>query len=143
MRTIKVYLAAPYSHPDIQVRDARVHQVNLAAADLIRAGFIVFSPLSHSHAIGEIMGNSMDHGCWLEQDRAFIEWADALIVLKLSGYLDSYGVRWEVDLASKLKKPVSMIDPGSRVQIKKVYARIRSALAEGTQPSPARSGEAV
>ena len=46
-----IYLASPYSHPDAVVREQRFRDVCLAAARLIRAGQIVFSPIAHSHPI--------------------------------------------------------------------------------------------
>jgi len=45
----KAYLCAPYSHPDPKVREARVDAADMMAAQLMEQGYIVFSPLSHSH----------------------------------------------------------------------------------------------
>ena len=49
----KIYLAGPYSHPDPTVRAIRFHKLNDKAAELLRAGNLVFSPISHSHPIAE------------------------------------------------------------------------------------------
>ena len=48
-----IYLASPYSHPDPAVRKERFHAACQARAELIRAGWIVFSPIVHSHPLVE------------------------------------------------------------------------------------------
>jgi nucleoside 2-deoxyribosyltransferase len=45
----KIYLAGPYSHWNPAVRAIRFHKLNEKAAELLNAGFLVFSPISHSH----------------------------------------------------------------------------------------------
>lgn len=46
---MRVYLATPYSHPDPKVREARFQAVNAVAAQLMRDGHHVYSPISHAH----------------------------------------------------------------------------------------------
>jgi nucleoside 2-deoxyribosyltransferase len=104
----KIYLAAPYSHPDPQVRENRVHQVSRAAAQLMREGNCVFSPLSHSHLIADHIGNHLEHDFWLNQCLPFIEWCDELWVMLLDGWEDSRGIEMEIEAASKAGKTVVM-----------------------------------
>ncbi len=47
----KIYLATPYTDFDPAVRAARFFAVNKVAAHLMKKGFLVFSPISHTHPI--------------------------------------------------------------------------------------------
>ena len=49
-----IYLACPYSHDDSSVREHRFHAACRAAAQLIRAGHVVFCPVVHSHPLAEV-----------------------------------------------------------------------------------------
>lgn len=49
----KIYLCHPYSHPDPAVRRQRFESANDLAGRLMRSGFVVFSPLSHSVPIAD------------------------------------------------------------------------------------------
>lgn len=106
---MKLYLACPYSNPDPQVLIDRFEMANKAAASLIAAGHIVFSPISHSHQISLHMGNSLDHTVWLAQDRAFLDWCDEIYVLMAPGWEQSKGVAWEIDYARKHGKAITYI----------------------------------
>ncbi len=107
----KIYLANPYSHPDPYVRRERFHAACRAAARLMEAGNIVFSPIAHSHPISEHLGNPLDLDFWLAQDRAFVEWADEVHVLLLPGWDTSKGVAMEVQWTREAGKPVVEVAP--------------------------------
>jgi nucleoside 2-deoxyribosyltransferase len=95
----RVYLAAPYSTGgkiSEEWQEVRYRLVNITAMRLIRAGFVVFSPVSHSHPLSKTQDEKFNtHNLWLGQDVEFLQWADLLVVLALPGYVDSYGVAWE------------------------------------------------
>ena len=109
----KVYLACPYCQ---QTGDpewlpkARFAEANRAAARLMQEGHIVFSPLSHSVPINDHVHNDT-HEFWLNQDFPFIEWADEVFVLRISGWATSKGVRAEIKYAQNLGKPIKYIKP--------------------------------
>lgn len=105
-----IYLASPYSHPDAAVRQRRFQAACRAAAELIRRGHVVFSPIAHSHAIAQ-HGLPVDWGFWEEQDRRLLAACDELWVLMLDGWEDSRGVQAEVAIARKLGKPVGYLAP--------------------------------
>lgn len=46
-----IYLASPSSRPDATVRDHRFQNVCRVAAELMRSGRIVYSPVTHCHPI--------------------------------------------------------------------------------------------
>jgi len=105
MKTI--YLAAPYTHWNPIVRWLRVRAVNRKAAELIDAGFIVFSPISHSHPISRYTkAHCCDPEFWVRQDLAFMPVCDELWIYRLKGWWNSKGIGREIDCAKELKKEV-------------------------------------
>lgn len=80
-----IYLASPYSHPDADVRVQRFDDVCRAAATLMRAGIVVFSPIAHSHPIAQF-GMPTNWEFWSHLDREFLARCDMLAVLTLPGW---------------------------------------------------------
>lgn len=97
-----VYLACPYSHPDRDVRLARFEAVNKVAADLMRQGLKIFSPISHTHPIAEAGELPLGWDYWHEYDHAFLSASNRLIVLMLDGWRESTGVNGEIEIANTL-----------------------------------------
>jgi len=93
----KLYLACPYSHRLPEVRAMRVYYATKVAAKLQQAGYVVFSPLTHSHHTVAFMDERfvVDHDFWWQQNVAFLEWADQMAIYKLPGWKQSAGVRAE------------------------------------------------
>lgn len=106
---MKIYLAAPYSSAKKSERDRRYAAINQKAAELMLAGNIVFSPVSHSHSIADHMPEERrcDHDLWMRQDLWMIEYVDELWVYCLPGWEISKGVYAEVTKANELGKPVA------------------------------------
>ena len=105
-----LYLGAPYSHQDKAVMAERVRLVNIKAGELMRRGFVVFSPISHSVPIADTMGNHLSHGFWLKQDLPFIDWCHELWIYKLPGWTKSYGIKQEIKEARRYGKKVCFIE---------------------------------
>ena len=109
MKPIRIYLACPYWHEDEHVRNERYNKVTRKAADLIFAGHIVFSPITHSHPISHHLPQQ-NHDFWMAQDYTYIEdWADELWVYALDGWRESKGVNLEIDHAFKFNMPIRLI----------------------------------
>ena len=106
-----VYLAGPYSHPDPEVREGRYRAACRKAADLMRKGALVFSPIVQSHPL-TFHGLPGDWAFWEHYDRRHLEQCDEVLVLTLSGWKESKGVQAEIALAEKLGKPVRFEDEG-------------------------------
>ena len=105
-----IYLAVPYSHADPSIRKARFQAACRTAAEMMRGGKTVFSPLSHSHAIAQY-GLPKDWAFWEACDRTYLEVCDEVVVLMLDGWRQSKGVQAEIEIARELGKPVSYLKP--------------------------------
>ena len=93
------YLATPYSHADVMVRIERYSIVTKVAANLMRSGELIYSPISHTHHMAVWHGLPTDFGYWEEHCKAFLSASHKLIVLQQKGWQDSVGVRAEMVLA--------------------------------------------
>jgi len=105
-----IYLASPYTHPDPAVREARFRAACRQAAEMVRCGIVVFSPIVHTHPLAS-HGLPQDWAFWREYDRAFLEMCSEVWVLTLDGWRESQGVQAEIELARELGKPVVLIEP--------------------------------
>ena len=76
----------------------------------MNAGNIVFSPIAHSHPIAVQCELPLGWDFWHQFDKAFIDWCDALIVLKLPGWDTSVGVNAEIKIAEEMGKPVEYME---------------------------------
>ena len=114
MITDLVYLACPYSHDDNSVREHRFDIANRKAAELMSAGVMVFSPISHTHPIAE-HGLPKGWDFWERYDRLYLETCRAMIVLTADGWEESTGVQAEIDIISGLGRPIFYLDPAERV----------------------------
>ena len=107
-----IYLASPYSDSDPEVREQRFEKVCQAAAGLVRAGHIVFSPIAHGHSISKF-GLPTGWKDWEKSDRAFLVRCDEVAVLTLDGWDESEGVREEIRIAKEIEKPVQYVSPSN------------------------------
>jgi hypothetical protein len=111
---MKIYLACPYSHPNPEVREERFEIANRVAAELMRQGHVVFSPISHSHPVAKYLPLEllMDHEFWMKQDLPMLlEWADALYVYPYDAAAVSRGVAREVKEAEAAGIPIEYLKP--------------------------------
>lgn len=105
-----IYLASPYSHSDPAVMQQRYEQVCEATAGLLRAGYMVYSPIVHSHPLTEY-GLPTDWAYWERLDTRKIRACDELWVLALKGWEASTGVDCEMRIAKNLGMPVWRVEP--------------------------------
>ena len=97
------YLASPYSHDDPAVRKERADKVCQAAAQIITAGGLVYSPIAHSVALEPYLDEGpADYAYWRESDERMIRCCDTLTVLTLEGWGESVGVTAEIEYAEGL-----------------------------------------
>lgn len=106
------YLASPYSRYSAG-RVAAFEDIAAQAALLMEAGVPVFAPIVHTHPIQPYIATENDtHDFWLAQDRHMMRAAKGLIVCKLEGWQDSYGVTYEIQHFRDAGKPVVFMTPG-------------------------------
>ena len=78
----RIYLAVPYSHPDESVRALRFQEATVAANYLMRQAYLVYSPITHGHAIAACGGLGGNFEAWREHCLSFLRlWAQKLYVL--------------------------------------------------------------
>lgn len=106
----KIYLACPYSDPDPCVRRRRYISATAAAAQIMKYGSLVFSPVTHSYFLAEQFGCPQEGEFWKDWYLSFLEhWATHLYVLQLEGWEESKGVSAEIKYAEQHNIPVRMI----------------------------------
>lgn len=105
-----IYLASPYSHSEPAVQEARFREACRAAAAMMRAGELVFSPIAYTHPIAAF-GLPGDWAYWERFDREMLKICTEVRVLQLDGWMQSKGASAEVDLAHDLGLPVTFVDP--------------------------------
>jgi hypothetical protein len=115
-----VYLACPYTHPDPAIRKYRFEVATTVAADLIRAGRIVYSPITMTHPIDMVLAGdagTLGSDYWVAFDEAFMEMCSEMIVIQLDGWELSSGIRREVEFFNRCKKPIRYMDPPDSRQL--------------------------
>lgn len=103
---ILIYLATPYSHPERTKRAKRFMTACELSAALFTSGWMVFSPIAHTHPISEIGGLPGHYEFWQIYDRLMIQRCDILLVVDMPGSSDSKGILAETKIAQELKKPI-------------------------------------
>lgn len=109
----RIYLATPYTHPDLVIRRTRFEAVTRAAGALMQCGFVVFSPITMGHPICEVCADIPgDFTYWENACLSYLsDWATALMVLTLDGWRESRGVVREIAVAREWGLPVTYLSP--------------------------------
>lgn len=103
-----IYLASPYTHTDYAVMKYRFEAVCEKAAELMREGKMVFSPIAHSHVIAGY-GLPVDWSYWKNLGEAWIKLCDEFSVFMLDGWRDSVGVTAEIEIATQEGRSISYL----------------------------------
>lgn len=105
-----IYLASPYSHPDLNIMHQRYVQTMKHTAKLLFQGKHVFSPIVHCHELARWFNLPTEYNFWLEYNQHMLARADELLVLCLEGWSESKGVAGEIEFARVLNIPVEYLD---------------------------------
>jgi hypothetical protein len=105
-----IYIAAPYSHDDKLIVDARVVKVMQTDANLIRKGFVTVTPLSKHFIlnVGDQIPGDWDY--WKRYSITLLKKCDEMFVLPIEGWRESEGVQDEIAYAKKKGKPVRFVN---------------------------------
>lgn len=112
---IDLYLAIAYTSDDPEVREERFKVATARAAELTKAGVIVYSPITHGHPMCVAHGLPRDFEFWGPHCRAFLEVSRELEVIMVEGWRVSPGVTREIKIADGLEIPVRYFCPYQRV----------------------------
>ena len=102
---MKIYLASPLFNEE------ELRNVALAEKILTERGFTVFSPRLNEVRTEETVGSRAWSKETFMNDRRFIDWADAVVMLYYGGYSDS-GTAWECGYAFGTNTPVVVVQLG-------------------------------
>jgi len=109
-----IYLASPYSHPDLTLRTIRFHSVCRVAGILMSRGEFVYSPIAHTHPIAEVMDLPTGWEYWARYDELIIRRCDLMYVLTIDGWDTSVGVQAEIEIAHLQAMPIIYVDANGK-----------------------------
>lgn len=107
-----IYLASPYSHPELTIEKWRYGEITRIAAKLhktYRYAFIL--PITQSHELKAWepkLGGSFAK--WRDRDLHFISKSDEVWVVMMEGWKESIGVLAEIDFAISKNIPVKYMN---------------------------------
>lgn len=106
------YLASPYADPNPAVVEARVEAVSKLTAKLINENpnTVVFSPIAYTHHLQGEPYRAEPGAGWYLWDLAMLRWCKKLVVARISGWMESEGVRLEIAYAMGAGIPVEFLD---------------------------------
>ena len=111
---MKIYLASQFSNSKFWVRWHRVYVATKCAAKLMRDGYVVFSPLTHSFFCALFMPKKLmcDFDFWMRKDLPFVEFCDCLIIIsKEDKWQKSKGVSKELSRNNAINHPCFVFSP--------------------------------
>lgn len=103
---MKIYLASPFFN------DEELKNVKKAEEILMKRGYQVFSPRLNEVRTDENTQSALWSKETFMNDRRFIDWADAVVMLYYGGYSDS-GTAWECGYAYGTHTPVVVVHLGN------------------------------
>ena len=106
-----IYLACPYTDKDEQTEVLRYITASVCAADRMKRGELIFSPITHSHPIKHYGRLEGTFEFWKDFCLATLSACQEVYVLTLPGWKESLGVQAEIKLAMTCKMPVSYLHP--------------------------------
>jgi hypothetical protein len=107
-----IYLACPYTHPELSVREYRFAIATRGAAELIRRGHVVFSPITMTHPIDVLLAgraNTLGSDYWVAFDQAFMDMCAEMVILDVPDWEKSSGIAREIQYFNAQGKEVSLM----------------------------------
>lgn len=106
------YVASPYSDPNPAVRQARYEAAVAFVAWCYASGWVVYSPIVHSHPPALVAELPTDAAFWWRVNETMLAVATEVLVLKIPGWDRSKGVAQEMDEAERAGLPVRLFELG-------------------------------
>ena len=104
-----IYVAGPYSHPDLTVREKRFDKLTSLFAHLAHCGVPVYSPISMTHPMTEYYDLPTHFEYWRELDTKILSVCSLFLIYTLDGWALSKGVQAEMIIAGDLGIPIMYI----------------------------------
>lgn len=106
-----IYIAAPYGNASDDVIECRIYKVEKYLAYLMSTGQNAISPLLMHHVLDKGFTLPTDFKFWGNFCLSLLKNCDKMIVLKLDGWVESRGVKEEVDFCYENNIPVEFMEP--------------------------------
>lgn len=106
-----IYLASPYSHPEMSVRVERFMAAQAFCVWAFKNNYPIYSPIVHWHHIAAQYELDYKAEYWLVQNEATLEAASQVWALAIPGWKESNGVRLELLAAEQRKVPIRIVTP--------------------------------
>lgn len=101
-----IYLASPYTHEDPEVMQERYEKAALCLTNMMKEGYIVYSPIVHCHEIAVKYDLPKDFDFWMRQDIGVLRHCEKMYVIAIPGYQESKGVNFEKEFCEQAGIPV-------------------------------------
>lgn len=105
-----IYLAGPYSDPSAIIRLERFEALTKKASELMLAGHVVYSPITHGHVIAARHDLPLESEWWIDQSLGMLRHATKMMVLNIPGRVESKGVKIELAFAQKMSIDVELVE---------------------------------
>ena len=109
-----VYLAAPYTHDDREIVEARVSETAYIAGEILAlTKKPIFAPTVMGHAIEKVIaekGHTISYDAWVEIGLAALKKCDLMLIALISGWEESAGVEREVSYAITWGIPIKCVE---------------------------------
>ena len=102
-----IYLASPYTSPQIGLVEFRVAETRRFSAWLWSNGYMPVSPILHWHEAATLHSLPTDAAAWTRWNRDLIRRCDGVHLLCLPGWRESVGVAMELEWARVMGLPVA------------------------------------
>lgn len=107
------YISNPYNGT-VEQRETRVQIAAQVCGLLLKKGLHAWSLIVHNHAMMKTFNQftlEERRSLILDFDFSLLKASSGMIVLKIDGWKESYGVRAEIGLCKKLSIPIFYLDP--------------------------------
>ena len=103
------YLASPYTKYPEGI-DAAFNEVCRVAGEMIKRGFLIYSPIAHTHPIALSADmDPLDYRIWQACDAPMVRACDGLFVVKMPTWDSSKGVSHEIDQFAAARKVIRFL----------------------------------
>ncbi|MBT4879961.1 MAG: DUF1937 family protein [Alphaproteobacteria bacterium] len=122
------YLSHPYNGTDSE-KESRVSAAKSACIHMLENNIHVFSPILHNHTIIASFGTlSLEdrRRMFLSFDFSLLSASAAMILLKLDGWKNSYGVQKEVEFCEEQQIPIFEYSLEELLKVKSFSDEVRS-----------------